>query len=111
MLAGSTDPDLAGSIVGSNGHNIFGSDVLGNAPGDVENVPASLLFAGGLADNGGSTETVALRDAADNPALGGADPAAAPATDQRGVARPQPTGTNPDIGAFELGQSASGRSA
>ena len=67
-------------------------------------MPASLLFAGGLADNGGPTQTIALRDAADNPALGGADPATAPATDQRGVARPQPAGTNPDIGAFELDQ-------
>ena len=46
-----------------------------------------------------------MRDAADNPALGGADPTSAPATDQRGVARPQPAGTNPDIGAFELDQS------
>ena len=65
----------------------------------------SLLFAGGLADNGGPTQTIALRDAADNPALGRADPATAPATDQRGVARPAPEGTNPDIGAFELEQS------
>ena len=77
---------------------------MGNTPGDLENVPAGLLFAGGLTDNGGPTQTIALRDAADNPALGGADPAAAPATDQRGVARPQPEGTNPDIGAFELGR-------
>ena len=59
-----------------------------------------------LADNGGPTQTIALRDAPDNPALGGADPADAPATDQRGVARPQPDGTNPDIGAFELDQTA-----
>ena len=86
---GSTDPDVAGGITASNGHNIFGSDVDGNAPSDLENVPASLLFAGGLADNGGPTQTIALRDAADNPALAGADPADAPATDQRGVARPR----------------------
>ena len=75
--------------------NIFGSDVDGNAPSDRENVPVSLLFAGGLADNGGPTQTIALRDAADNPALGRADPAIAPATDQRGVPRPQPEGTIP----------------
>ena len=30
----STDPDVAGDITASNGHNIFGSDVAGNAPGD-----------------------------------------------------------------------------
>ena len=69
-------------------------------------MPASLLFAGGLADNGGPTQTIALRDAIDNPALGRADPADAPATDQRGVVRPAPEGTNPDIGAFELNQTA-----
>jgi hypothetical protein len=58
-----------------------------------------------LADNGGPTQTIALRDAADNPALGRADPTTAPATDQRGVARPAPEATNPAIGAFELEQS------
>jgi Ca2+-binding RTX toxin-like protein len=61
-----------------------------------------------LSDNGGSTPTVALRDAADNPALAGADPADAPATDQRGVARPLPASTAPDIGAFELDQTTGG---
>ena len=95
-------PDVAGSIGTSNGHNIFGSDVVGNAPGDQENVPTSLLFAGGLADNGGQTLTIALREAGDNPALGGADPDTSPTTDQRGMARPQPAGTVPDIGAVEL---------
>ena len=89
----------------SNGHNIFGSDVAENAPSDLENVPPELVFAGGLADHGGPTPTLALRDAPDNPALGGADPASAPATDQRGVSRPLPGGSNPDIGAFELDQS------
>jgi hypothetical protein len=106
--ASSIGPDFSGMITSSNGHNIFGSEVSGNAAGDLENVPTSLLFAGGLADNGGPTQTIALRDAADNPALGGADPADAPATDQRGVARPQPDGTNPDIGAFELKQTSGG---
>ncbi len=86
----------------SNGHNIFGSDVVGNAPGDLENVPASLLFAGGLADNGGADPDHRLARRVGQPRPGRADPADAPATDQRGVARPQPVGTNPDIGAFEL---------
>mgnify|MGYP000464549705 CR=1 FL=1 len=107
--AASPGPDLGSSVDASNGHNIFGSDVDGAAVGDVENVWASLLFAavdpttggGLLADNGGPTQTIALRDTPDNPALGGADPTSAPATDQRGVTRPLPGGTNPDIGAFE----------
>ena len=101
---GSVDPHVAGGVLASNGLNIFGSDVDGNAPSDRENVPADLLFAGGLAANGGSTQTIALRDATDNPALGRGDPDQAPSTDQRGVARPAPEDTNPDIGAFELDQ-------
>ena len=47
-----------------------------------------------------------LRDALDNPALSGADPLDAGATDQRGVDRPQPIGRNPDVGSFELLQRA-----
>ena len=106
--------DVSGTIAASNGHNIFGSDVDGAIPGDLENVAPSLLFAttggyagGGLpASNGGPTRTVALRNALDNPALSGADRLDAGLTDQRGVARPQPEGANPDIGAFELAETA-----
>jgi hypothetical protein len=104
--------DIEGAITSSNGHNIFGSAVVGNVNGDLENASASFLFTdvnsstgGGLTGyNGGPTPTVALRSALDNPALGGADPAAAGAADQRGAARPQPGGSGPDIGAFELPQ-------
>ena len=35
------DPDIRGAITASNGHNIFGSDVLGNNPADRENIAAS----------------------------------------------------------------------
>lgn len=52
-----------------------------------------------LADNGGTTQTHALQPA--SPAIDAADPGDFPATDQRGVARPQ--GAGPDIGAFEFG--------
>ena len=111
--ASSANPDIASPSIRSNGSNVFGSDVSGGAAGDLENVPAGLLFTavdptnggGQLADNGGSTQTIALRDAVDNPALADADPADSPVTDQRGVVRPAPAGTNPDIGAFELDQS------
>ena len=41
----SGSPDLFGTIVASDGHNIFGSAVPGSIPGDVENVPAAALFA------------------------------------------------------------------
>ncbi len=51
----------------------------------------------GLADNGGPTQTMALQ--ANSPAIDAAVAANCPATDQRGVARPQ--GTHCDIGAYE----------
>ena len=37
--------DIFGSVTLSNGHNIFGSDVLGNNPADRENIAASAIFA------------------------------------------------------------------
>jgi hypothetical protein len=52
---------------------------------------------GPLADNGGPTLTHALLDG--SPAIDAADDAACPATDQRGVPRPQ--GAACDIGAYE----------
>jgi hypothetical protein len=50
-----------------------------------------------LASNGGPTPTMALR--VGSPALNFASPTNSPATDQRGVARPQ--GAGPDAGAWE----------
>jgi Ca2+-binding RTX toxin-like protein len=113
-LVGVAD-DVLGRITASNGHNVFGSSVDGNAPGDLEGIAPDRLFAvidpatggGKLALNGGPTATVALRDAADNPAVGRADLAGAGDTDQRGEPRPQPGDSNPDIGAFELGRGVS----
>jgi hypothetical protein len=99
--ASDAGPDISGVISASNGRNIFGSEVDGSVTGDLMHVSASSLFAGGLADHGGRTPTIALRDAPDNPALSGGNPADAPPTDQRGLARPSPAGTDPDIGAFE----------
>lgn len=106
---GSGDADVSGTITNS-GHNLFGSAVTGNVASDRENVAASTIFAttdpatggGKLAANGGSTWTVALKDSVDNPALAGLG--SAEGVDQRGVARGQPTGTDGDIGAFELKQ-------
>ncbi len=70
-----------------------GSCNLG-APGDL---PATDPQLGPLADNGGPTLTHAL--AAGSPAIDAADAATCPATDQRGVARPQGGGC--DSGAYE----------
>src|SRR5207302_4298141 len=54
----------------------------------------------GLHDNGGPTQTIALQPG--SPAVDAAVLANCPATDQRGVSRPQGAGC--DIGAFELVQ-------
>jgi len=105
------DGEVIGTI-NSNGANTFQDSVVdGAVAGDRLGVRAEEIFAdtfeigdsgvraGVLADNGGPTQTVALLDEPANPALDAADPADAPAIDQRGFARD----ANPDIGAFELG--------
>jgi len=66
-----------------------------NATGDQ---PGVVLQLGPLQDNGGSTFTHALLP--NSPAIDAGSNANCPATDQRGVSRPQ--GTACDIGAFEL---------
>jgi Ca2+-binding RTX toxin-like protein len=86
----------------SNGHNIFGGEgsVTGAIAGDRLGIAASQVLAGSLADHGGPTQTLALKDDPSNPALdGGATGTGISTLDQRGLAR---DGT-PDIGAFELG--------
>jgi hypothetical protein len=71
--------------------------IASNTPAGGDSFPDPKL--GPLADNGGPTLTMALLPG--SPAIDAADPAVAPATDQRGIARP--VGPAPDIGAFEYG--------
>lgn len=100
--------NVGGSGCASPGSPIFAS--LGdNVSGDATcvNTSASLndrnntdpLFDGGLLNNGGPTETVALQLA--SPAVNAVtfNPCPPPARDQRGVTRP--VGVRCDIGAFE----------
>lgn len=94
-----------------NGHNIFQQTDVRDLNGDITGVDARDIFAetyeindtgvyaGVLADNGGPTQTVALRDDPSNPALGLADPETATSSDQRGYERDGA----PDAGAVELG--------
>lgn len=104
--------DIAGRITASDGRNIIGV-ADGVAPaGDQSGVDASIVFASvdefgrpGLVRLNG-TWVAPLRDSADNPALAAADPSASGDLDQRGMPRGTPTGTLPDVGAFELAQSA-----
>jgi hypothetical protein len=101
----STGPDVYGEIK-DGGHNLLGnpSDNWGldhGANGNLVGVDPKLDPAG-LQDNGGPTETIALLPG--SPAIDTGNDATAPATDQRGVPRPQ--GAVSDIGAFELEQDA-----
>ena len=101
-------PDIFGTVTFSNGHNIFGSDVLGNVSGDRENIAPAAVFAaidpatggGQLAANG----IVPLLNSIDNPALSGADRwrPAPPASSAHRAA--SPAGSLPDIGAIEINQ-------
>ena len=83
--------------------------MLGNNPGDRENVAPSAVFAsidpatgGGQLNAGG---IVLLLNNTNNPAFSGADPLAAGATGQTGaMGRPLPASSLPDIGSIESGQ-------
>jgi predicted outer membrane repeat protein len=85
--------NLLGTPVGCNITPAVG-DIFGDSPGWISPELAP------LADNGGQTPTHALLP--NSPALDQGSPTACPATDQRGVPRPQ--GSRCDIGAFELEQ-------
>ena len=88
--------DCAGNIT-SQGYNIDSDNSCSlTAVGDLPNTNPLL---GTLQNNGGPTETQALLTG--SPAIDAGNPdCPPPATDQRGVTRPQ--GTQCDIGAFEL---------
>lgn len=78
----------------SGGHNLVQDGSCSPVASDTVAGDAGL---GPLADNGGPTQTHALL--ANSPAIDAADASASPATDQRGVVRPQ--GAGPDIGSYE----------
>jgi hypothetical protein len=82
------------STVVSGGHNILQDDTCNPVESDLITSSAAL---GPLAGNGGPTMTHALL--AGSPAIDAADAAICPATDQRGVSRPQGAGC--DVGAYE----------
>jgi hypothetical protein len=87
----------ADPAMGDAGHNLSSdaSVILTNTGSLYSTSP----YLGALANNGGPTWTMALLPG--SAGIDAADPAAAPPTDQRGIARP--IGPAPDIGAFEYG--------
>jgi CSLREA domain-containing protein len=104
-----SSPDCRGLLM-SLGYNLVGNNSGCDFPaasGDLIGTAASPInpLLGPLQDNGGATFTQALLPGspaidAGNPAAPGSSDTACPATDQRGVARPQ--GAACDIGAFEV---------
>ncbi len=105
IVAANTTDDVenaAGSVFTSLGNNLIG-DTDGSTgfgvSGDLTGTGSSPLnpMLGPLANNGGPTQTVALLSG--SPAINTGNNSGAPATDQRGVARP--FGPEVDIGAFE----------
>ncbi len=96
IIAGNTANNCSGGGFTSLGYNLSSDSSCALAvAGDMSNTVALL---GVLADNGGPTPTHALLSG--SPAIDAAGPGCArPATDRRGVARPQ--GAACDIGAYE----------
>jgi hypothetical protein len=99
--------DVLGGFT-SQGHNLVG-DGTGStgfgATGDLVGTSQKPIdpLLGPLQDNGGPTQTMALR--AGSPAIDHGDDSGAPTTDQRGIARPRDGdgdgSLTVDIGAFE----------
>lgn len=99
LMGNSTAADCAGGPVGSTFYNFGG---LLAATGDTScgaNVFASNAGLDTLSSNGGFTQSFALQPG--SAAIDAGVSAGCPATDQRGLPRPQRGGC--DIGAFELG--------
>jgi hypothetical protein len=101
--AATVGDDCAGDPFESLGHNLLGTatDCEGfDASGDFVNSNPKL---GLLKNNGGPTQTVALKKG--SPAINKADKQSAPNKDQRGEKR----GKKPDIGAYERTKKKKGR--
>jgi CSLREA domain-containing protein len=97
-----TIPGQCDETLESEGHNL--EQQPPEFEGTIERCfgPGTALIAdpllGSLANNGGETDTMALLGG--SPAINAGDPGKCPATDQRGLPRPQLGGC--DIGAFEV---------
>ncbi|HTU78222.1 MAG TPA: choice-of-anchor Q domain-containing protein [Solirubrobacteraceae bacterium] len=106
--AAASGPNCTANVI-SAGHNLESTTPsecgLNPALGDL--IGANPLL-GPLQSNGGPTQTQALLEG--SPAIEAGENAGCPATDQRGVARPQPSGGRCDIGAFEFVPSSSEQS-
>ena len=107
-------PDISGTITLSNGHNVFGSDVAGDIPGDrISIAPATVFAAIDPATGGGKLSPDGHRPTAQQPApirrSAPATPSWRAPSASSAPPRPQPAGSLPDIGAVEPNQPLSTR--
>lgn len=97
IFSGVSRSDVSGTV------NSQGNNLIGDPTGGTGFIASDLLninpLLAPLAANGGTTPTQALSPG--SPAIDAGNNSGAPATDQRGAARPQ--NTTVDIGAFESG--------
>ena len=84
---------IGGTVFVADSYNIDSDGSCDNATTQT----SAQLNLGSLADNGGETQTIALLTG--STAIDAGDDTLCPATDQRGVTRPQ--GAHCDVGAFE----------
>lgn len=101
IVAGTSIPDVGGSV-NSQFNNLIGASMGSSGFSTTNDLLDVNPQLSPLAANGGTTRTQALMTG--SPAIDAGNNTGAPATDQRGVARPQ--NTIVDIGAFESGVSA-----
>ncbi len=106
IIANSTDDkdcknDSGSSFAAGSRHILIesGTYACGLTNGVDGNIVGQDPNLGILQDNGGATLTHALLS--NSPAIDAGDDANCPAEDQRGMARPQPTGGQCDMGAYE----------
>ncbi len=94
--AGANAYDTSASRITDGGYNISSDASLNLSGTSLKNTDPQI---GSLADNGGPTQTIALLGT-NSPAIDRVRTSSFPATDQRGVQRPQ--GAACDVGAYEV---------
>jgi hypothetical protein len=97
--AGGNAYDSSASRITDGGYNLSSDGSLSLTGTSLKNTDP--LLSSTLANNGGATLTLAFLTNA-SPAINKIPPSAGPATDQRGIPRPQPQGGLSDMGAYEL---------
>ena len=98
IVANNTGGNCSGTLT-DQGYNLESATDCGfTGTGDLQNTDPK-LDPSGLQNNGGPTQTIALL--ATSPAIDHVPAASCPATDQRGMSRPDDTETTCDIGAYE----------